>query len=428
MPILQVTIIFSLMFLAVIIFKFPEFGLVLCVVCGSYIKGIIQPIIGTIDITVYLFIVTYFSIFLHRSIKEKKIFIPPLKINIWMSLFVMILLGSLLYTPLPKQGIEIFFRFIVLDVSMMYMVYIWAIDTDKIERILYIFSGISITYGLLLAIAIFFSNNNYFYNYRGAFISTAPIAVAINLAAGILITLLVKNLIKQKHIRGLLTLLAILSTVALITLNSRGPLIAFICGVFSIIFLIGKERKKYIFLFIKLVGALSIIFIFIPKEYTSRYSLITNLESSSISARLSAWRFVVDHFSEWFFKGAGLFGYAYYYPENTTYSIFGSYPHNIFLDVFADVGFFGLLFFLGIIGFIFYKGFKMCSVEDYKFRILGLSSFIAFIVFMINAFFSTSLINTRPIWFFGGLILSLGHIWRKDNIFSKEENIRTYID
>lgn len=47
---------------------------------------------------------------------------------------------------------------------------------------------------------------------------------------------------------------------------------------------------------------------------------------------------------------------------------------------------------------------------------------------MINAFFSTSLINTRPIWFFGGLILSLGHIWRKDNIFSKEENIRTFID
>jgi len=428
MPILQVTIIFSLMFLAVVIFKFPEVGLVLCVVSGSYIKGIIQPIIGTIDITAYLFIVTYFSIFLHRSIKEKKVFVPPPKINIWMSLFVMMLLGSLLYTPLPKQGIEIFFRFTVLDVSMMYMVYIWAIDTDKIKRILYIFSGISITYGLLLVIAIFFSNNNYFYNYRGAFISTAPIAVAINLAAGILITLLVKNLIKQKHIRGLLTLLAILSTIALIALNSRGPLIAFLCGVFSIIFLIGEERKKYIFLFLKLVGALSIIFIFIPKEYTSRYSLITNLESSSISARLSAWRFVVDHFSEWFFTGAGLFGYAYYYPENTTYSIFGSYPHNIFLDVFADVGFFGLLFFLGIIGFIFYKGFKMCRIEDYKFRILGLSSFIAFIVFMINAFFSTSLINTRPIWFFGGLILSLGHIWKKDNIFSKEESIRTYID
>ena len=424
MPILQVTIIFSLMFLAVIIFKFPEVGLVLCVVGGSYIKGIIQPIIGAIDITAYLFIVTYFSIFLHRSIKKKKILIPPPEINIWISLFIMMLLGSLLYTPLPKQGIEIFFRFTFLDVSMMYMVYIWAIDTDKIERILYIFSGISITYGLLLVIAIFFLNNNYFYNYRGAFISTPPIAVAINLAAGILITLLVKNLIEQKHIRGLLTLLAILSTIALIALNSRGPLIAFLGGVFSIIFLIGKERKKYIFLFLKLAGALSIIFIFLPKEYTSRYSLLTNLESSSISARLSAWRFVVDHFSEWFFKGAGLFGYAYYsYPENTTYSIFGNYPHNIFLDVFADVGFFGLLFFLGTIGFLFYKGFKICRITNYRFRILSLSSFIAFIVFMINALFSASLIGSRPIWFFGGIILSLGHIWRKDNEFLKEENI-----
>lgn len=370
MPILQVTIIFSLMFLAFIIFKFPEVGLVLCVVSGSYIKGIIQPIIGAIDITAYLFIVTYFSIFLHRSIKEKNILVPPLKINIWISLFIMMLLGSLLYTPLPKQGIETLFRFTVLDVSMIYMVYIWAIDTDKIKRILYIFSGISVIYGLLLLIAIFFSNNNYFYNYRGAFISTAPIAVAINLAAGILIALLVKNLIKQKYIRGLLTLLAMLAVVSLITTNSRGPLIAFLGGVFSIIFLIGKERKKYIFLFLKLAGALSIIFIFLPKEYTSRYSLITNLESSSISARLSAWRFVVDHFSEWFFKGAGLFGYAYYYyPENTTYSIFGSYPHNIFLDVFSHAGVFALLIFIWIIAFLFCKGFKICRITNYEFHI-----------------------------------------------------------
>jgi len=222
--------------------------------------------------------------------------------------------------------------------------------------------------------------------------------------------------------------LAVLSTIALIALNSRGPLIAFLCGVFSIIFLIGEERKKYIFLLLKLIGALSIIFIFIPKEYTSRYSLITNLESSSISARLSAWRFVVDHFSEWFFKGAGLSGYAYYsHPGNPYFSIFGNHPHNIFLDIFADVGFLGLLFFLGIIGFIFYKGFKMCRVADYKFRILGLSSFIAFIVFMIENLFSMSLIGTRPIWFFGGLILSLEYIWRKESRFPEKGNIHACV-
>jgi ABC-type nitrate/sulfonate/bicarbonate transport system permease component len=59
MDIAQVISILCLIPLAALIFIFPELGLVLCLVVGSLFKGMVQSLLGPLDITVCLFAVTY---------------------------------------------------------------------------------------------------------------------------------------------------------------------------------------------------------------------------------------------------------------------------------------------------------------------------------------------------------------------------------
>jgi hypothetical protein len=77
MDIAQILSILCLIPLTALIFRFPELGLVLCLVAGLLFKGMVQPLLGLLDITVCLFAITYGSIFI-RSCMEKKLGLPDL--------------------------------------------------------------------------------------------------------------------------------------------------------------------------------------------------------------------------------------------------------------------------------------------------------------------------------------------------------------
>jgi len=206
-----------------------------------------------------------------------------------------------------------------------------------------------------------------------------------------------------------------------VALNSRGPLIAFLLGaIFLSIFLLRKQKKRAIIL---LLPYTVFLFLILPKHYIFRHFLLFNTESTSLGVRIELWKVVLDHFEDWFLQGAGLFGFANYIEAK---SIFGAYPHNIFLDIFAHCGIFGLFVFIWLIGYFFYKGFKLSKLQqDRSFQILIISSLAGLFVFIVNSLFSWSLINSRAMWFFGGLILSLVRIRRKMEFNEKQEKIKT---
>jgi len=414
MEVNQIVLFLCLIALAGLIFKIPELGLVLCLVAGSLFKGMVQPLLGAIDITVYLFAITYGSIFIRCSM-ERRLGLPDLRVNMGVLLLVTILLASLLYTPLPRQGSDMLLRFIFLTISIMYATFMWCTNISRIKRLLFIFTGILLTYGTAAFVWVFLVRQEFHFDSRAIFPETPPISVAQLLAAGIFTAFILRSFIRSKYKKLTLDLLMIMGAIELIALNCRGPLIAFLVGGFCLFFLYStKEKSRVVFLAPIVLAVMVLAFTLLPSQYTGRYALITQLESSTIAARVDMWRFAAGHFSDWFFTGAGIFGFAYYYyPGQGEFSIWGAYPHNIFLDVFATAGFFGFLAFVWLIGSLIYKGIKISHTREQSFHLLGLATTVPLITFLVAGLFSMSIIGTRDLWFFGGLILSLERWWRK---------------
>lgn len=409
MEITQVVSVLCLVPLAALIFRIPELGLVLCLVIGALVKGIIQPFLGPIDITAYLFATTYGSIFIRCSM-EKKLAMPDLRINIAVLLLVALLLASLLYTPLPKQGADTFFRFVFLGVSILYATFMWCNNIVRIKRLFFILSGVLIAYGTAAFIWVFLLGH--VPSSRALFSVTSVLGVAQFLAVGSLVAFILRGFVTSKYKRLTLNLLMIMGVVELIALNSRGPLIAFlVAGVCLFLLYSPREKRRFVFPVTITLAVIILAFILLPTQYTGRYASITNLESNSIAWRLQSWQYVIDHFADWFFTGAGVCGFAYYYAGTVDPLAHAVYPHNIFLDFFATAGFFGLLVFVWLVGSLLYKGVKMAKASEWSIYLLDLAAVTTFIVFLTEQLFSSS-ICARGLWFSGGLILSLERLWR----------------
>jgi O-antigen ligase len=411
MEVAQIVLYTCLIPLAALIFRFPELGLVLCLVVGSLFKGIVQPLLGPIDITAYLFVVTFGSILI-RGAREKNLPMPGLAINISILLLLALLLASLIYTPLPRQGIEAFLRLTFLSVSLLYATFMWCNSITRIKRLLFIFSYVLLAYGLAALIWVFLLGN--VPGQRTPFPGTPVLGIAQLLAVGILTSFVLREFISGKFRRLALSLIIIAGIVELIALNSRGPLIAFLAGAVCLFFLYsGREKRKVIVLSTAIVTVLILAFILLPSQYTSRYALITSPESASVAWRLEAWQYVIQHSSDWFFTGAGLSGFPYYYAGVTDSLASATYTHNIFLDIFADVGFFGFLILVWLIGYLFYKGVKMARMSESSVRHLGLAATVGLAAFLVEYLFSGT-IASRGLWLFGGLILALERLSKKE--------------
>jgi len=383
MAITQVILILFLVPLAALIFRFPELGLVLCLVVGSLLKGIVQPFLGPFDITVYLFAVTYGSIFI-RSCMEKKLVLPDLRINIGVLLLIALLLASIIYTPLSKQGAEVFLRFVFLTISMLYATCMWCINIKRLKKLLFILIGVVITYSAFAFVWIFLLGQEQPTGTRAPFSETPVLGMAQLLAAVIPIAFILSKFVRTKSKRLLLQVLIIVAIVELIALNSRGPIIAFLAGAVCLFLLYSPgEKKRFALIAIPTIIVIICAFFLLPAEYTNRYALLTDIQSTSIAARLNMLHFVTDHFSDWFFTGAGLFGFGYYYNHiGTLPALWIDSPHNIFLDVFAAIGFFGLLVFSWLIGSFIYRGIKISRILEQPVHLLGLATVMPLIIFL----------------------------------------------
>ncbi|MGD9394541.1 MAG: O-antigen ligase family protein, partial [Dehalococcoidia bacterium] len=405
-------LVIPLLLVAVLIFKFPGLGLVLCLVVGSLFKGMIQPLLGSIDITVFLFVVTFGSILIRCSL-EKKLALPDLKINIGVLLFIGLLLTSLLYTPLPEQGANVFLRSVFLTIPMMYAIFMWCNNIDRIKRLLTIFVVVVLAYTTVIIVWALIVQRGASLDPRDVFGEIPVLAVAQFLAAGIITAFILRGFVSGRYKRLALYLVILAGVVELIALNSRGPLIALVIGAICLFLLYSpREKGRVVLLAIPLLAIIVCTVVLLPEQYTSRYALLADLGSSSVAARLGMWQFVGTHFSEWFFTGAGMFGFAYYYfPGQVELSIWGAYPHNIFLDVFAAAGFFTLLVFAWLIGSFIYRGIKTSRMREPSAHLLALATVVPLIVFLVAGLFSMSIIGTRPLWFFGGAIIALERWW-----------------
>ena len=223
-------------------------------------------------------------------------------------------------------------------------------------------------------------------------------------------------------------LITILLFISLINVQSTGPFFTFILVFIFFIILIYMKKE----LILKNVLILMILFIttytaiyFINKDAykISECEICTNQIKKTIdsggSGRLKIWKNSLDIVKDNFIVGVGFDNFYLVYPnpkinytitlsiatddtlhvEKETYQIIDN-AHNIYLHILVSTGIIGLIPYLSLLIFTFYK--CICSKNKLIFILFG-----GFLAYSIQAFANISVVQVAPIYYIIiGLILS----------------------
>ena len=206
--------------------------------------------------------------------------------------------------------------------------------------------------------------------------------------------LLVNNYSRLK-IYGL-SVLAILSSTAIIFTFSRGSWLAMLVAFIFMVILSWNNSKRLIPIF------LVVIILFLTPMFHERLFLTFKAGGDSDRFRywIVAWKMISEH--PFFGMGVGTFmaNFLKFLPDSNI-----SYAHNCYLQIWAETGIFALLSFGGFIVSFVYLGIKRFIVSK-DFVLLGLLS--GAVGFLVHSFFDTNLYSLRLavlFWVWVGLII-----------------------
>lgn len=199
---------------------------------------------------------------------------------------------------------------------------------------------------------------------------------AVGLFLGPIVVLLfgyflyLKNLKKETSIEKKLVIISFLTIlIGVYSSGSRGAYLGiFAAWVFFIAFLwYQKNSFKYgkiifrLFVLFLITLFMSILVFFLNINYISQKTLENqNKLPSSLISRICLWEGAVGIIKATPLFGSGLSGFQKAHDANRTCSVEKSiYPHNIFLNFWTEVGFFGLVAFISICAYYFFNWLKM---------------------------------------------------------------------
>ncbi len=153
---------------------------------------------------------------------------------------------------------------------------------------------------------------------------------------------------------------------------ARGAWLGFLFS--AVVFMLMWNRRTMGVL-IAGIFALPVLIPFLPESIVSRFSSIGNLTDTSTNYRVYIWRGSVNMLSDYWLTGIGVgeeaFGRIYPY-----YSFAGiekaPHAHNLFLQLFIEVGVFGFALFAALLICLFQSGFSLAKHgEDREVRLIG---------------------------------------------------------
>lgn len=203
------------------------------------------------------------------------------------------------------------------------------------------------------------------------------IAPIVALYIGKLFEFIKKRRVEKNKILFIFILsVIILGTMSVIFAKSEGAIVAIILSTIFIFFLYTKDKLNFIFATI-IIGT---TLFFIPKTQAFLYNKIL-LNDYSGKIRYQMWVETKNMLKDNFIFGAGLNNYKNKiqpYKLNKNYETF-LFPHNIILNFWSELGFFGLIIFI-LIFYIFFKKCYLLKDKDKYLSIAIASSMFALIV------------------------------------------------
>lgn len=188
--------------------------------------------------------------------------------------------------------------------------------------------------------------------------------------------------------------------VSLIAAGSRGPTVAFVVGLVALIGLtttVGRSRRRLVLVgAVVIVGAI-LIPVVVPGSSIGR-SLSTIIGSSSglsSNGRSALWAKAFTAFGAHSLVGIGTGGFAALDPE--------SYPHNILLEMAAELGIIGAVAFIAMAASIVRRLIVLWRRTHGRLQLEVTLLIALFLSALVNAIFSGAVQDNSDLWLWGGL-------------------------
>jgi O-antigen ligase len=266
----------------------------------------------------------------------------------------LVLVASGFYTVSPEYGWMKIGRFIVFLLPMCLTPFIIFKESEDSRKLMRIFIIVIISVaGILMIRLIYISLTGGLLGYlvRVTITGANPISIARYLAMGGALSFAALLRQSRSNIKVIQVLALIIILLGIISTGSRGPLFSLFFGALTFAIIFEQRNFKKIFLF--LLGSMLVVaalIYFLPENLTYRFSQITSGEYvltqtgvrrySTIASRYNFW---ILGISTWvssiknIFIGLGAGGYSSLF----IWRDFRWYPHNIFVEILAELGIVG---------------------------------------------------------------------------------------
>jgi len=403
-----------------LILKIPELGMVMLFTV-SIIKGWLSeyvPFFQHIDYTVFIASITFISIFFHTTYKGIAKGPSFAKLAIPLVLFAAFLLFSTLYTKTFDYGVRKALSFIAFNLFIFFGVIYLVKEKTNAKKLIYLL----ISFGILFALILHFQLLHHLltrtlppYVVRMTILSAPPIELGRIFAVSAILLISIFPTLRTKRYKVVGGIALFILMIALVATNSRGPFVSFLLALIIYVCIAPRGSQKQALIW--LTGISLIIFtafILLPHQLVGRYPMLFALKTTApgyltlttTAVRLQYWATALKAaFSNLiaFFIGVGSGGFGSFiypgYPQSLRF-----YPHNIFLEIFCDIGIVGLFLFLWHLSQISSIGSNLLRSEE---RLFVLPFIMGFTVTFFNAQVSGDLCDNRALWFFAGSLVAI---------------------
>lgn len=392
-----------------IVQRYPEIGIVLCIYAGRFrnIPYFDENMPDYIYVSTFIIAFTLIVSFLRQ---DKQVGETTKTYNISIEgtlsiLFAAVLLFGLTYSPSSYYGAQKTIEYIFYTMTIFFLTFKNVIDEKRLKRLIFAMFILSTFFAVSGIISLLL--NGMENAGRMAVFGGGPNVFSRFTSLGALVGF---NFLYQgcRHKKIVLPALLLLFLATFLS-GSRGSFIGLILA--SLLFLFAalytKNKNKFMFLIkflicMLLVIAIASLFLYMDSSITSRFSLLLSQDKGgSVNIRYND---ILNCFSLAenkivFGYGTGAFAPMFYSQDVK------SYPHNIFAEIIFENGLIGISLLLFFILAALKKG--IMGLRKLPWRNYSILILTCFVYSLIVAQFSGDLYDSRFIWFFSALIISL---------------------
>ena len=408
-PVKFILLAFAVLFLVVLTVKLPEVLMALFLNAGELKND--PRFQFPVDLTLLLWLLTILSIYIGIRKGRIKLTMPPLKMALPFLSVCIIALTSLIYTNDPGYGSIKAIRLATLGMLALFGSFYIMGDYKRVRNFMF-------TYIVLaMAIVVDFLQKNH---KPGAVVKVSItsnyLTMGSSMAYAFIMILLYFFMTDKSPIRRALYIL-VLSPATLYVLmlsGGRGPFIALIATMFFALTLgrRGAERKK-IRIWLLIIIAISGTYLSLDYQdftrMTSRMMLFDEGGGRSVLERewMARSAFKAMRTMPYFFTGLGSGGFSTYYEGLDEKGNMYHYPHDILLEMGAELGIFGLI---SIVSFLYWsirKGYSFVRKTSGENFYAAAAIFSVYFFTVLNALKSGDINDHRFLFALAGTIYAL---------------------